>query len=74
MYEPLKPKGTLDDFVSKKELHRRENEKLKALVEKNSFEKNDAKALIIAALTTLVPVVLIGYLFFYFGLKFLFKF
>ncbi|WP_051251545.1 hypothetical protein [Psychrilyobacter atlanticus] len=69
-----KEKGTMEDLVSKKEKLKRENDELKKLIDKTEFEKNDAKALIIAALTTIVPVVLIACLLFYLVIKFVFKF
>ena len=69
-----KEKGTMEDFVSKKEKLKRENDELKKLIDETEFEKNDAKALIIAALTTIVPVVLIACLLFYLVIKFIFKF
>ena len=66
-------KGTMEDLVSKKEKRRREKEELKDLLTKTEFEKNDTKALIIAALTTILPVVLIGCLLFYLVIKFVFR-
>lgn len=69
-----KEKGTMEDLISKKEKLRREDDELKKLIDETEFEKNDAKALIIAALTTILPVVLIACLLFYLFIKFVFKF
>jgi hypothetical protein len=66
-------KGTMDDLISKKEKLRREKEELSKLLDETKFEQNDVKALIIAALTTILPVVLIGALFFYLVIKFMFR-
>ena len=65
-------KGTMEDLISKKEKLRREKEELNRLLDETEFEKNDVKALIIAALTMIIPVVLIGVIFFYLVIKFFF--
>ena len=62
----------MEDLISKKEKLRREKEELARLLDETEFEKNDVKALIIAALTMIIPVVLIGVLFFYLVIKFFF--
>jgi hypothetical protein len=62
----------MEDLISKKEKLRREKEELAKLLDDTEFEKNDVKALIIAALTMIIPVVLIGVLFFYLVIKFFF--
>lgn len=74
LFNPRDPKDPCDELLSKKERHRRESKKLNDLIDKTDFEKNDTKALIIAAITTIVPVVLIAFAVLYFSLKFLFKF
>ncbi len=67
-----KEKGTMEDLVSKKTKYKEQDEKLKKLVRDMEFEKNDVKALIIAAMTTVLPVVMIGCLLFYLVIKFVF--
>ena len=74
LFNRHQPKDPYDALLSKKERHRRESKKLHDLIDKTDFEKNDTKALIIAAITTIVPVVLIAFAALYFSLKFLFKF
>lgn len=74
LFKSRPPKDPSDELLSKKERHRRESEKLNNLIDKTDFEENDTKALIIAGITTIVPVVLIAFVVLYFGLKFLFKF
>ena len=74
LFKSRPPKDPGDEMLSKKERHRRESEKLNNLIDKTDFEENDTKALIIAGITTIVPVVLIAFVVLYFGLKFLFKF
>ncbi|RUA08146.1 MAG: hypothetical protein DSY38_02015 [Fusobacteria bacterium] len=59
--------------MSRKEKIRREREELDRLLENTEFEKNDVKALIIAALSVILPVVLLGVLFFYLIIKFFFN-
>jgi len=66
-------KGTMEDLISRKEKIRREREELDRLLENTEFEKNDVKALIIAALSVILPVVLLGVLFFYLIIKFFFN-
>jgi len=66
-------KGTMEDLISRKEKIRREREELDRLLENTEFEKNDVKALIIAALSIILPVVLLGVLFFYLIIKFFFN-
>ena len=72
MFSKNEDKGTMEDLISKKEKLRREKEELAKLLDETEFEKNDVKALIIAALTMIIPVVLIGVLFFYLVIKFFF--
>ena len=55
----------LEELVSEKSKLRDENEKLRGLSKKAKFEKGDERALIIAAFTTILPVVIIGVLLFY---------
>ncbi len=61
------------EFTSKREKLRRENEELRTLVENTKFEGSDERALIIAALTTILPVVVIGALLFYLVVAFIFR-
>lgn len=56
----------LNDLMSEKSKFKRENEELRELSEGVKFEKSDEKALIIAALITTLPVLIIGCLMFYF--------
>ena len=56
----------LNDLMSEKTKFKRENEQLRELSEGVKFEKSDEKALIIAALITTLPVLIIGCLMFYF--------
>ncbi len=63
----------MDDLISKKEKLRREKEELHKLLDETKFEKNDVKALIIAALSMILPVVLAGVIFFYLVIKFFFS-
>lgn len=69
-------KGSVEfpsDLTSKREKLRRENEELRSLSQKTKFEGGDEKALIIAAFTTIVPVVLIGALLFYLVIALIFR-
>ncbi len=61
------------DFISKREELRRENEELRTLSKNTRFDRSDEKALIIAAMTTIFPVVVIGALLFYFVVAFIFR-
>ncbi len=61
------------DFTSKREELRRENEELRTLSKNTRFDRSDEKALIIAAMTTIFPVVVIGALLFYFVVAFIFR-
>lgn len=61
------------DFTSKREELRRENEELRTLSQNTKFDRSDEKALIIAAMTTIFPVVVIGALLFYFVVAFIFR-
>lgn len=56
----------LNDLMSEKTKFKRESEQLRELSEGVKFEKSDEKALIIAALITTLPVLIIGCLMFYF--------
>lgn len=61
------------EFTSKREELRRENEELRTLSQNTRFDRSDEKALIIAAMTTIFPVVVIGALLFYFVIAFIFR-
>ena len=61
------------DLTSKREKLRRENEELRTLSRNTKFDGSDEKALIIAALTTILPVVVIGALLFYLVVAFFFR-
>lgn len=61
------------DFTSRREKLRRENEELRTLSRNTKFEGSDERALIIAALTTILPVVLIGTLLLYLVVALIFR-
>ncbi len=60
-----------DDLISKRQKSKEEAKLISELKENTVFEKNDYLALIIAAVVTLVPVVIIVWLL-YFGISMLF--